>query len=420
MTTTEVAEHPAAAADSGLRGYLQVARTPGMPAWTTVVICQRLPVAMSPLALVYLGKVAANSYSIGAVLAGANALAEAATAGVAGRRFDRNSPRDEVQLVLVLQALMLLTLAIPTLFDSKSLPIWAMLLLAAGAGGIASGAHGGLRALLVRTVDRSAHHAALSLESTLTTLVWAIGPGIVGLVVLFADKAWPLLVCGVLALCGVFAADALTETHPPEDADATRVRVLRLSWPAPFQEAAVLVCVGAAYTGLPTLLDKLGTDAGVAGPVLAGFAVAGILGGLIYGSRNWPGSYRHQSTALVLVIIGLIGAAVVMPTAIGVIVLMTVSGLVGTPALAARAAGLQELLPERAWATGFSGLYAAGGVGFGAAGLIVAGLLGPAGIRTALLACVALAAAAAIVGAFGEERLIARTPLPPSTSDQHS
>lgn len=412
-TTAEAAEHPAATPDDGLRAYLRVAKTPGMPAWTTVVICQRLPVAMSPLALVYLGKVAAGSYSVGAVLAGANALAEAATAGVMGRRFDRNSPRDEVQLVLVLQALMLLTLAIPTLFDAHSLPIWAMLLLAAGSGGIASGAHGGLRALLVRTVDRSAHHAALSLESTLTTLVWAVGPGIVGLVVLFADQAWPLLVCGVLALCAVFAADALTETHPPEDTGTARVRVLALSWPAPFQEAAVLVCVGAAYTGLPTLLDKLGTDAGVAGPVLAVFAIAGILGGLIYGSRNWPGSYRHQSTVLVLAIIALVGLAVVMPTTIGVIALFTVSGLVGTPALAARAAGLQELLPERAWAAGFSGLYAAGGVGFGAAGLIVAALLGPAGIRTALLACIALAAVAAIVGAFGEERLTARLPLPP-------
>jgi len=111
--------------------------------------------------------------------------------------------------------------------------------------------------------------------------------------------------------------------------------------------------------------------------------------------------------------IALVGLAVVMPTTIGVIALFTVSGLVGTPALAARAAGLQELLPERAWAAGFSGLYAAGGVGFGAAGLIVAALLGPAGIRTALLACVALAAVAAIVGAFGEERLMARLPLPP-------
>jgi MFS family permease len=413
-STAEVAEHPGAAPDSGLRAYLSVAKTPGMPAWTAVVVCQRLPVAMSPLALVYLGKVAADSYSVGAVLAGANALAEAATAGVMGRRFDRNSPREEVQLVLMLQALMLLTLAIPTLFDSGTLPIWAMLVLAAGSGGVASGAHGGLRALLVRTVDRSAHHAALSLESTLTTLVWAVGPGIVGLVVLFADQAWPLLVCGALALGGVFAAEALSETNPAEEVDTTRVRVLRLSWPAPFQEAAVLICVGAAYTGLPTLLDKLGTDAGVAGPVLAAFAVAGILGGLVYGSRNWPGAYRHQSTVLVLAIVAVVGLAVVMPTVVLVIGLMIVSGLVGTPALAARAAGLQELLPERAWATGFSGLYAAGGVGFGAAGLIVAALLGPAGIRTALLACIALAGAAAIVGAIGEARLTARLPLPPN------
>ena len=53
----------------------------------------------------------------------------------------------------------------------------------------------------------------------------------------------------------------------------------------------------------------------------------------------------------------------------------------------------------------FSSLYAAGGVGFGAAGLIVAGLLESVGIRTALIACIALAGAAALIGAIGEDVL---------------
>jgi hypothetical protein len=68
------------------------------------------------------------------------------------------------------------------------------------------------------------------------------------------------------------------------------------------------------------------------------------------------------------------------------------------------------LLPERVWAAGFSGLYAAGGVGFGVSGLIIAVLLEPVGIRMALFVCVATAALAAVVGGVAEGRLVRRRP----------
>ena len=386
--------------------YGAVLRTPGMRAWTVAVLCQRLPIAMSPLALVYLGHLAGSSYAVGALLAAVFAAAEAVAAGVMGRRFDRRSARSEIRLVLGVQSVLLVALALPVLLWPGSTPVWLLLALSAGAGGVASGAHGGLRALLVRTVAPTAHHAALSLESTLTTLLWAVGPAVVGLVTLLAGAVWPVVVTAAIAATGVLAAGALTDPGPaPSRGPAAKVRVWRRTWPALLQEGAVLVCVGAAYTGLPSLLESVGTDAAVAGPVLAVFAVAGLVGGLAYGSRTWPGAYRVQSTVLVLAVTAVLGLAVVMPTAGVISALVVVSGLAGTPALAARAAGVQQLLPERAWAAGFSGLYAAGGVGFGAAGVVVSGLLDPVGIRTALLACVALAALAATVGAVAEARI---------------
>lgn len=66
---------------------------------------------------------------------------------------------------------------------------------------------------------------------------------------------------------------------------------------------------------------------------------------------------------MVAVTVIVAAAAVVSTTAATIIGLTILSGLAGAPALTARAAGRQELLPERVWATGFSGLYAAGGVG---------------------------------------------------------
>ncbi|GAA5084245.1 MFS family permease [Thermocatellispora tengchongensis] len=409
MTTTTTKEPPGgqSTADSGFRAYAKVVRTRGMRAWTFIVLCQRLPIAMSPLALVYIGHHAGSSYAVGALLAGAFAFAEALAAGVMGRRFDRRAAGPELRLVLTLQAAALFLLGVPALVQPGLLPVWALVVLAALAGGIASGAHGGLRALLLRTVDPSGHHAALSLESTLTTLLWAVGPAVVGLIALFAGEIWPTVVIGVIAAVGAVAAGALRDSGPVSSGHekAADVRVWRLSWPALFQEGAVMMCVGAAYTGLPSLLELVGSDPGVAGPVLALFAGAGLIGGLIYGSRTWPGAYRTQSFALVLAVIVVVAVAVVTPTAATIITLLIISGFAGTPALTARAAGMQELLPERVWATGFSGLYAAGGIGFAASGIVVAALLEAAGIRVSLLVCVALAAAAALISGAAESRM---------------
>lgn len=408
-TTTDQAPGGQNAADSGIRAYLRVLRTPGMRAWTFIVLCQRLPIAMSPLALVYIGHHATASYAVGALLAGAFAFAEAVAAGVMGRRFDRRPAGPELRLVLTAQAIALFLLAIPALIRPGALPVWGLVALSALAGGVASGAHGGLRALLLRTVAASGHHAALSLEGTLTTLLWAVGPAVVGLIALIAGGVWPTIVIGVIAAVGAASAGALHDRGPARtgDGETGNVRVWRLSWPALFQEAAVMMCVGAAYTGLPSLLELVGTDAGVAGPALALFACAGLVGGLIYGGRTWPGAYRTQSFALVLTVTVVIAIAVLTPTAATIIALLILSGFASTPALTARAAGMQELLPERVWATGFSGLYAAGGIGFAAAGVVVATLLDGAGIRVSLLACVALAAAATVISGVAESRMAA-------------
>jgi hypothetical protein len=109
--------------DAPAHAYRAVIRTRGMRAWTVVVLCQRLPIAMSPLALVYLGHLAGSSYAVGALLAAVFAAAEAVAAGVMGRRFDRRSARSEIRLVLGVQAALLLALAGSVLLWPESTPV---------------------------------------------------------------------------------------------------------------------------------------------------------------------------------------------------------------------------------------------------------------------------------------------------------
>ncbi|MFB9313801.1 MFS transporter [Nocardioides plantarum] len=411
MPARPAPDHPAPqppeepGAPSGIRAYGEVVRSPGMPVWTGVVLCQRLPIAMSPLALVYVGHAATGSYVLGAVLAGVFALAEAVAAGPGGRRFDRRPAGPELRTVLAIQSVALGLLALP-LVGTSPLPVPVLVALAAIGGAVASGAHGGLRSLLLRTVPESTHQAALSLEATTTTLLWAVGPAVVaGLAALTSDLVPMVLIAGTSAL-GAVLAIAVRDQGPAvdESSHTSMGAIIAMIWPALLQEAAVLMCVGAAYTALPPLLAESSTDSDWAGPLLAAFAAAGIVGGLAYGARTWPGAYRTHSAVLVLALTlsMLVAAAPIgLP---GLIFFLLLAGLVGTPALTARAAGVQQLLPESRWATGFSALYAAGGVGFGIAGFVTAGLIDTSGARTALAVSALLATTAVIVSALAERR----------------
>jgi hypothetical protein len=392
--------------EGALRTYLQVVRTPGMAAWSLAVLCQRLPIAAAPLALVYAGQSATGSFAVGALLAGVFATAEALAAGPMGRRFDRHAAGPELRWGLAVQAAAALGVGTIAAIGAGAAPLWALIAATAVAGAVTAGAHGGLRALLLRSVDPSVHTAALSIEATATTLLWAVGPALVGLVAVLAGPAWPIVVVGVVAALGTVAATVLRDSGPGEpDTAAAEVRVWGRSWPAMLHEGAVLLCVGAAYTALPPLFALLGADADLSGPVLGAFAVVGIVGGLAYGSRSWPGSFAAQSVVLVLAVAVVVGSAALAPTALVAAVLLLAAGSVGTPALTARASGLQELLPQRCWATGFSGLYAAGGVGFGLAGFLSAAMLEWAGPRAALAACATVAAIAALAGGIAERRV---------------
>ncbi len=390
----------------GVRAYVGVITSPGVPVWAGVVLCQRLPIAMSPLALVYVGHAATGSYGTGALLAGVFALAEAVAAGPAGRRFDTRRAGPELRWVLAIQAVALGLLALP-LLGTEQLPLPALIVLTAVGGGIASGAHGGMRSLLLRTVQPSVHQAALSLEATTTTLLWAVGPAIVAGLATWLGSLAPMVLIAAIAFVGSVLALAIRDRGPEtgEESSHQSGRVLARIWPALLQEGAVLLCVGAAYTALPPLLAETSVNPDWAGPLLAGFAAAGIIGGLVYGARGWPGAYRTQSAVLVLALTLAMALAAAPFGLVALVVFLFVAGLVGTPALTARAAGVQQLLPEARWATGFSALYAAGGVGFGVAGAVTASLVDSAGARAALLCSALLATVVVVISALAERRM---------------
>ncbi|MFI6497406.1 hypothetical protein [Nonomuraea typhae] len=413
--------------------YLAVLRSPGIGVWFAVLVCQRFPVAAAPLALVFLGHAVTGSYAVGALLGGGHALAEAVAAGPLGRRFDRRPARAEAALVLGVEAAAFALLAAFAATPRGPWTVPGMLALAGLGGAISAGANGGLRALLVRLAPGERRVPALSLESAASTTVWTVAPAVVAFLAV-ADARIPVLLMAAMAAAGALIARRLADpsrasagasvaggladpsrassgvsvdgrpADPPRATTATPAGVWRAGWPAMAFDGAMMFAFGAVSLALPTLLIAHDAGAALAGPVLTAYTLAGIGGGLLYGVRAWRGTPLAQAT-LPAAGVGLaLGAAALVP-ALGLIVaLFAAAGFLQTPALTARAVALQDRLPESQWAVGFSGMYAAGGLGYGAAGLGVAWLVDRIGAQPAIGLCVALSTLVVLVSSAVESR----------------
>ncbi|MCP3799856.1 hypothetical protein NLX83_11380 [Allokutzneria sp. A3M-2-11 16] len=364
-------------------GYRRLARVPGIGAWLIVVACQRFPVAMAPLGLIYLGIAITGSPAFGALLAGVHAAAEAVLATALGRRFDRRPARSEACLVLAAEALLFLVAGL----CAHVLPPMVVGAVAALGGGIAAGAQGGLRSLAVRLAPEAVR-PVLGLESAVSATVWTAAPALVAAVALLAGPTAPTLVIAAIAALGALAARFLREPERPSARVAGKVTISwRVLVPACAQAAALMLAMGGASLALPALLPTLGVSADWAGGWLTGMALAGVVSGLSFGAVAWRARPETQATWLLLVVAALTTVVGLAGTPVLALCFLVAVGVMETPIYAARSLALQRAVPEQRWGEAFSALYTAAGVGYGAAGLVTAGastLLGPS---TAIVLC---------------------------------
>ncbi|MFI5663535.1 MFS transporter [Streptomyces sp. NPDC051684] len=256
--------------------------------WMLVSLTSRTPVAMAPLALVFLTRHGAGGYTAGAALGSAYVLGEVAGAPLLGARLHGSRMRRQLAVGLAVGACAFVALPL-----ARSAPLPVLTVLAFLAGAAPAGCPGGARVLLTRMVQDTAVSRALSMEATLTQIIWAASPGLVVLLALQVDAGAPLLLGGVLAGTAALLLLRLPE-HPaagPAGRPGTAAfRVLLSAWPVYLTSAAAMTMLATAELVLPALLEDRQVAVGWAGPLLAGFALAGAAGALCYGMRSWPGS----------------------------------------------------------------------------------------------------------------------------------
>lgn len=395
--------------------YRRLATRPVL-VWALVAVAARLPVAMAPLALVFLVRERPNGYAVGAAIAAAYVIGEVAGAAVLGARLRPRSAR--VQLAIGLAAAAAAFTGLGLLPQAHPIVLGG---LAALAGAAPAAATGGLRTLLTSQLPEDLVVKALSAEAVLTYGIWAVAPALAAGLALGVAAPLPLLAAACLmaaAAAGMRALPSGWDPEPDGRHGASMARVLARAWPVYLTGAAAMALLAMAELVLPALLEQRSIGVGWAGPLLAGFAIASAAGAALYGLRTgWPGTLRVQSLLLQLGVVGCVTLLALSGSLPLIAVFLLLAGIGQAGVMVTRNLSLREALPPDAHAAGYSVLYAAVGVGYAASAILVGAVQSVATPSVAILAGVGFTLALIAASAAGELRDRRRPGLDRRTAD---
>ncbi|MFE5858864.1 MFS transporter [Streptomyces sp. NPDC056500] len=370
--------------------------------WGLLALLSKAPVAMAPLALVFLSRESPAGYTLGAGLASAYVVGEVVGAPLLGARLGRGAMRRRLSAGLTAGALAFCALpfaiAAPT-----PVPIGLAFL----AGAAPAACPGGIRAMLTRLVAEDSVTRALSVETTLTQITWASAPPLVVVLALRVHAGAPLVLGAILAATAAILLLRLPETEEPEPAErptAPITRTLLAGWSVYLTSAASMAMLATAELVLPALLETQRIAVGWSGPLLAGFALASAAGALCYGSRTWPGSLRAQSLVLLVLTAGCLVLITVLPGPMGIAFGLLLAGVFQSGVMVTRNLSLRERLPAHAHVAAYSVMYAVGGLGYGLAASLSAVALELGSPSVAILGGVAITLLITAVSAMAESR----------------
>ncbi|MET8849697.1 MFS transporter [Amycolatopsis sp. NPDC004625] len=343
-------------------GYRSIATGPVL-GWAATAVAARLPIAMAPLALVFLARGLPGGYAFGATLAAVWVLAEVIGAPVLGLWL--RAERTKVHLLL---AFGVAAGCYWGLAFGPSLPTPVVVVLTFVAGFAPAASPGGLRALLTRLVPEDDVAKVLSAEVMLNGLIWAGAPAVVAFLAVGAGPGAPMAVAGTLNLLALVLVVVRLPEGAPDDGGGPAARVtaktLAAPWPVYLTAAASMAMVSTIELVLPALIESRGLSVATVGPLLVVFWVSSVAGGVVYGRRRWPGSASRQSLVCLVVTTAALSAVAVLPGVAGIGATLALGGLFQAAVLVTRNLSLRERLPAAAHAAGYSIMYAATGIGY--------------------------------------------------------
>ena len=375
-------------------GLGALVRQPLWRRWTLAAFLGRLPMTMTLLALVLVGKEVTGSVAVGAQLAGVATVTAGLAAPLRGRQLDRGGLRVGLQRAAVATGIVLLAEAAAA---TAGAPLAAFYVLAALQGVALAALSGGFRALLVPVVPPEDLPRANTLEAVFIEVAFVAGPSLAGVLALLVGPVGVLLAMAAAAFGCALLTGGLPDVEPGKHGIAAAPWRARGARPVYLLAFAMGVSLGLLESAVPARAEALALAAASAGPLLALVAVGSAVGGLFAATRRDLRRHQVRLTVVLLVTLAALNGAVALTGAVvplGVALL-----LLGAPIAPLNALGamrLQDTVPVTRLGEGFALYTAMILVGAGLGQSITGQTLDAVGAQALLAAAGAVPAAAAV------------------------
>ncbi|WP_309095030.1 MFS transporter [Streptomyces sp.] len=314
-------------------GYLEILRARHAARLLVGTLVGRLPNATAAIAIVLFVRAEGGTYSLAGALAAVYGVANAVGQPVLGRFVDlRGQPR--VQLpAAVLSALAMAAFAF---LGIGSLPL--AYLAVAAAGLFTPPLEGGLRALWPSVLRREDQvHTAYAMDAVAQEVMFTAGPLLVTLCVSLWSAQAALLVLNVVGVLGALSV----VVSPPSRAwrsaprEAHWLGALRSSGLLALLAAFLFIgmALGSITVASVPYADDHGGDA-VYGWLMAALGFGALVGGAVYGARQWAGEPARRLRVLVALLVVCYLPLMLMPDAVPMVALTALAGVFLAPAIA--------------------------------------------------------------------------------------
>lgn len=314
-------------------GYLEILRARHATRLLVGTLVGRLPNVTAAIAIVLFVRAEGGTYSLAGGLAAVYGVANAVGQPVLGRLVDlRGQPRVQLPAAVLSALAMALFAFVGT--EPRAVAYGAV----TAAGLFTPPLEGGLRALWASVLPREDHvHRAYAMDAVAQEVMFTVGP----LLVTVCASLWsPGAALVVLNVIGVLGALSVVVSPPSR---AWRSAPREAHWLGALRSRGLLallaafLCVGVALGSITVAAvgyaDEHGGDQ-VYGWLMAGIGLGALVGGAVYGARQWAGEPARRLRVLVALLAVCYLPLMLTPGVVAMTLLTVVAGVFLAPAIA--------------------------------------------------------------------------------------
>ncbi|MEU6059499.1 MFS transporter [Streptomyces sp. NPDC047097] len=352
-------------------GYAELLRAPHALRLLVGTLVGRLPNGTGPIAIMVFTRAEGGSYTLAAGLSAVYGLGNAIGQPLLGRAVDLyGQPRVQFPAALLSALGMTLLVAVGT---DPLPPAYAAV---AVAGLFTPPLEGGLRALWPSVLGKPDQvHRAYALDAVAQEVMFTVGPLLITLLVALWSPAAALLVVNAL---GVLGALSVVVSKPSR---SWRSASREAHWLGALRSPGLLALLGSFFfVGLAlgsitvagyAYAEEVGREA-VYGWLMAALGLGALVGGTLYGARQWAGPAERRLRVLVGLLAVCYLPLMLTPGTAAMTALAALSGVFLAPVLACAFVVVDRQAPRGTVTEAFSWLVTTFGVG-AAGGSAVAG-----------------------------------------------